>query len=275
MRIIALVENIASRPDCEPAHGLALWVETDSRRLLLDAGPSDVLVRNALAMGVDIAQADLLAVSHGHYDHAGGVLSFAALCPNAPIYLRRTAADAFFSGSGEDGTLHYIGVDPAVRRLSQLRRVDGTLEIGEDLVLFGDVTGRKAWPESNLKLFRKDGERYVQDSFDHEQCLVIRESGLTVLLSGCAHNGIINILDRYSELWGDYPDVVISGFHMKKSLPHTPDEEETIRATARALCALPCRFYTCHCTGLPAYGLMKEIMGPRLAYLHCGDVLEL
>ena len=275
MRITALVENIASRPDCEPAHGLSLWVETGCQRLLMDAGPSDVLLRNAKALGIDVSKADMLVLSHGHYDHAGGMLPFAALAPDTPIYLRRTATEAYFSGSSEEGSLHFIGIDPAVRQLPQLYRVDGTLEIGEGLWLFGDITGRKAWPEANRKLSRKIGERYVQDSFDHEQCLVIREKGLSVLLSGCAHNGVLNILDRFFELWHVYPDVVISGFHMKKSLPHTPDEEETIRTTARALCAYPCRFYTCHCTGLPAYGLMKEIMGDQLSYLRCGDVLKL
>ena len=275
MRITALVENIASRPDCEPAHGLSLWVETGCQRLLMDAGPSDVLLRNAKALGIDVSKADMLVLSHGHYDHAGGMLPFAALAPDTPIYLRRTATEAYFSGSSEEGSLHFIGIDPAVRQLPQLYRVDGTLEIGEGLWLFGDITSRKAWPEANRKLSRKIGERYVQDSFDHEQCLVIREKGLSVLLSGCAHNGVLNILDRFFELWHVYPDVVISGFHMKKSLPHTPDEEETIRTTARALCAYPCRFYTCHCTGLPAYGLMKEIMGNQLSYLRCGDVLKL
>ena len=275
MRITALVENIAARPECESAHGLSLWVETDGRKILMDAGPSDVLLRNAKALGVDVSKADMLVLSHGHYDHAGGVLPFASFAPAAPIYLRRTATQDYFSGSNADGSLHYIGIDPAIQQLPQLCRVDGTLEIGKGLFLFGDIAGRKAWPESNRKLSRKDGEALVQDSFDHEQCLVIREEGLSVLLSGCAHNGIINILDRYFELWGAYPDVVVSGFHMKKSLPHTPDEEETIRATARALCTCPCRFYTCHCTGLPAYELMKDIMGNRLHYLHCGDVLEL
>jgi len=160
-------------------------------------------------------------------------------------------------------------------KLPQLHPVDGMLKIDEELTLFGDISGRRCWPESNLRLSRKSGDAYVQDPFDHEQCLVIHENGLSVLLSGCAHSGILNILDRYQELFGAAPDAVISGFHMKKSAPYTDAELETIRTAAHELQKWPCRFYTCHCTGLPAFEIMKAIMGEKLQYLHGGEELTL
>ncbi|MBR2611157.1 NERD domain-containing protein [Desulfovibrio sp.] len=104
---------------------------------------------------------------------------------------------------------------------------------------------------------------------------LLEVDGKSVLLSGCAHNGILNILDRYRELYGDAPDVVISGFHMKKTGEYTPEEIATIRETAQLLKQWPCLFYTCHCTGLAAYEMMKEIMGDQLQYLHCGEQIEI
>ena len=101
--------------------------------------------------------------------------------------------------------------------------------------------------------------------------MLVRENGKTVLFSGCAHNGILNILDRCVEVCGKAPDVVVSGFHMKKNSPYTAQEEATIRQTAQELLKWPCMFYTGHCTGLPAFEMMKEIMGERLQYVHCGD----
>lgn len=276
MRIIPLVENTTAVPDCQPVHGLSLWIETARHRLLMDAGPDGtILLSNARALHVDLRQADMLVLSHGHYDHADGIAAFAALNPQAPIYLRRTAGLPFFSGNAADGTLHAIGVRPEILALPQLRFQDGTAEIGEGLSLFGDITGREYWPQSNLRLSRKDGDGYHQDTFDHEQCLVIRENGKTVLLSGCAHNGILNILSRFRELYGGSPDAVISGFHMKKSSPYTPEEEETIRATARELVKWPCLFYTCHCTGETAFAMMKDIMGDQLRYAACGTIIDL
>jgi len=94
-----------------------------------------------------------------------------------------------------------------------------------------------------------------------------------VLFSGCAHNGILNVLDRCMEVCGKEPDAVFSGFHMKKNAPYTPEEEDTIRQTAQELLTRRCMFYTGHCTGLPAFAMMKEIMGERLQYVHCGDAV--
>ena len=275
MQITCLVENTSCRPECEPAHGLRLWIKTGNQHVLMDAGPSDLLCRNAQVLGIDFAQASMLVLSHGHYDHADGIPAFASVNPSAPVYLRRTAVRPYHSSVQEDGTRRYIGMDPAVSALPQLKLTDGETEIGEGLRLFGDITGRRMWPESNLRLFAEKDGSFVQDSFDHEQCLTITENGRTVLFSGCAHNGILNILDRYRELYGGAPYAVVSGFHMKKSGGYTAGEEETIRATARELHKQPTLFYTCHCTGLPAFDMMKEIMGNQLHYLACGQTIHL
>ncbi len=273
MRIVSLVENTPGREGCIPAHGLSLYVETGTRRLLLDTGPSALLLENARVLGVDLARVDAVILSHGHYDHAGGIPAFGELNREAPVYMRRGADGDFWSESGESP--HPIGMDPAAAVLPQLVRQDRDAWIAPDLFLFGGVTGRKYWPEGNRKLFRKIGGQYVQDDFSHEQCLLIRENGKSVLLSGCAHSGILNILERCLTVCGAAPDAVISGFHMmKKNGEYSPEELEVIRGTARALLSWPSVFYTCHCTGLPAYSVMKEIMGDRLRYFACGDELE-
>ena len=274
MRIVNLVENTPGREGCVPAHGLCLYVETADRRLLIDTGPSALLVDNARALSVDLRQVEAVILSHGHYDHTGGVLAFTAMNPAARIYLRRGAEGDFWSGSGDSPRA--IGMDPAIAALPQCIWQDQDAWIGPDLFLFGGITGRKLWPPGNRKLFRKTGGQLVQDDFSHEQCLLIREQGKSVLLSGCAHSGILNILERCLIVYGAAPDAVISGFHMmKKEGAHSPEEIDVIRATARELLSWPCAFYTCHCTGLPAYALMKEIMGDRLQYFACGETLAI
>ena len=111
----------------------------------------------------------------------------------------------------------------------------------------------------------------MQDSFDHEQYLVVKAEGKTVLISGCAHNGILNILDRFRELYGCDPDMVISGFHMMKKTGYEADEAELIRDAAKELRGMDTRFYTGHCTGIPAFEMMREIMGEQVRYMHSGD----
>ena len=275
MRVVNLVENCAGRPGCTPAHGLSFYIETPRHRLLMDAGPGEMLVDNARALGVDLARVDAVVLSHGHYDHGDGLAAFSRVNPSAPVYLRRTATRRYFGDDG-GGALRYIGVDPAALRRDNLVCVDGTLAIDDELTLFGDVAGRRLWPQANLRLRREAGAGVVQDDFDHEQSLLVSADGVRALFSGCAHNGILNILDRCRELFGGWPDAVVSGFHMmKKSGDYTPDEARTIRDTAEALKRLPCRFYTGHCTGLPAYALMKDVLGDRLRYVRCGEAFVL
>lgn len=273
MRIVNLVENTPGAAGCVPAHGLSFYIETPAHHLLMDVGPAGLLTGNAAALGVDLSKVDTVILSHGHYDHADGMLAFAALNPDARVYLRRGADGDFHSVAS--GEMKYIGMAPGIAALPQIIWVDGELRIDDELSLFGNIAGRRAWPEGNRKLLRRTGETCAQDDFRHEQCLVIEAEGRRILLSGCAHNGILNILDRFAELYGGAPDIVISGFHLKKNSEYTRGEWDTIEATARELLKWPTVFYTCHCTSLPAYERMRDIMGDRLRYVHCGDEIRL
>lgn len=270
MRVLNLVEDLAGRDGCASAHGLSYYIETPRHRLLMDAGPGEVLLDNARTLGVDLARVDAAVLSHGHYDHGDGLVAFGRVNQTAKVYLRRTATRRCFGDDG-GGALRYIGLDPAALRRDGLVFVDGTLRIDEELTLFGDIAGRRAWPQANLRLRREAEGGVAQDEFDHEQCLVVSADGLRVLFSGCAHSGILNILDRFHALFGGWPDAVVSGFHMMKRAPYAPDEERTILETAEALRALPCRYFTGHCTGVPAYALMRGVLGDRLRYVRCGE----
>ena len=98
---------------------------------------------------------------------------------------------------------------------------------------------------------------------------------LMVLLSGCAHHGILNIMDRYCELFGEEPDYVISGFHMMKKHNYSDGDINMIIDTALALRQYKTVFYTGHCTGQEQYKLLKSIMGDRVRSIASGDVIIL
>ena len=269
MRLVTLVENTCGREGCTAEHGLCIYAETPRHRLLLDAGQTDALIHNAEVLGVDLSAVDTLVLSHGHYDHAGGILPFAKVNSRARIYMRAGASEPHYNGE------KYIGIDPEINSLPGLVLTEGSLRIDEELFLFGDISGRRCFPPGNRRLTKLSGGEKVPDNFTHEQCLVITEGTKRVLLSGCAHNGILNILDRFREIFGTPPEFCVTGFHlMKRDVEHTEAERELIRETARELSKLPTVFYSGHCTGLPAYELMKEIMGGQLLALHTGCVID-
>jgi len=277
MKIINLMENLKGEKNCVVEHGLSFYVETDNHKILVDTGASDAFLTNAKELGVDLTQVDIVILSHGHYDHSGGIIPFTKINNHAKIYMQKTAIKEYYHIYPDDTC--YIGIDPRIKQLNQLILVDGNLTIDDELSLFSNIKGRKYWPEGNLHLKRKEetanSVEYLQDEFDHEQCLVIKEGNDIVLMSGCAHNGILNIMDEYYRLYQSYPTAAISGFHMMKKTPHTEEEVEVIKKTAEELLKCGTNFYTGHCTGQPALDIMKEIMKDKLCQVYCGDEVRL
>lgn len=268
MKIVNLMEDTEGTQGCIYEHGLSFYIETKKHKLLLDTGASAATLANAEKLGIDLTQVDTVILSHGHYDHSGGIMAFAKINPTAKIYLQQSAGYDYYNL--KDNKEKYIGIDKAILELPQVQILDGNLRIDEELFLFTNVTGRKYWAKSNLLLKRKVDGEFVQDMFDHEQCLVITEDNQHVLLSGCAHNGILNILEAYAGYFDKEPSMVISGFHLMKKGTYDEEEVQTIQETAKELQKMHTVFYTGHCTGLEAFAIMKEMMQEQLIFVHSG-----
>lgn len=267
MKIVILMEDTCGNPSCVYEHGLSVYVETNKHRLLIDTGATDAFMQNAKELGIDLTAVDTVIVSHGHYDHAGGIMAFHAYNPGAKIYMQRTACGDYYHKE------RYIGIDQNIARLNCVQTLDGDKRIDEELFLFGNITGRKYFAKSNLELSKRVDGKNIQDQFEHEQCLVITQGEEHTLISGCAHNGILNILSSYQKYFQKPPKMVISGFHMMKKGAYEPQEQQIICETAKQLCTPQLAdtvFYTGHCTGSQAFALMKPYLGERLIQIHSG-----
>ncbi len=272
MKIMNLIENTEGSNGCLFEHGLSFYVETKNHKLLVDTGATNAFMVNAEKLGVDLKQVDTVILSHGHYDHAGGVLGFVEQNSTAKIWMQRLACEEYYRKS--EDVEKYIGINKKIMELSQVEYVDGDKRIDEELFLFSGIRGRKLWPSGNLALKLKRGDTFYQDEFLHEQCLVIEEDNRKVLLSGCAHNGILNILEKYREIYGSYPDVVISGFHMEQKSGYAEEDLEVVRKIALELKKTDTKFYTGHCTGAVPYQILKECLAEQLEYVHSGDKID-
>ena len=91
MKFKFLVENKTDNPGVKAEHGLSVYIEADDKKILFDAGATELITDNARAMGVDLAAVDLAVVSHGHYDHTGGFPAFCKVNSSAPIYIHKNA----------------------------------------------------------------------------------------------------------------------------------------------------------------------------------------
>ena len=277
MRIINLIENTEGASGCGVEHGLCFYIETEKHKLLMDTGQTGLLLENAEKLGIDLTKVDTVVLSHGHYDHGGGILPFAKINPTAKIYVPEAAFGEYYS-MNKDGEPHYIGLAKEIQELPQVVMVSAEEEIfriDDELFLFSGIGSEHAIPSTNQRLKKKTEDGFVQDDFAHEQCLVISEGVKKVLLSGCAHHGILNIMDRYCELFGEEPDFVISGFHMMKKHNYSDEDINMIIDTALALRQYKTVFYTGHCTGVEPYNAMKKLMGNQLHYVHSGDEIRI
>ena len=115
MRITALIENTSAADGITAEHGLSLCLEIGARRVLFDAGQMGAFADNAARLGIELAAVDTAILSHGHYDHGGGLARFLALNDHAPIHLTHGAFGAHYNGAEK-----YIGLDPALRESGRL-----------------------------------------------------------------------------------------------------------------------------------------------------------
>ncbi len=260
MKITVLTENTTRKKNLVAEHGLSLYIETEKYKILFDMGQTDAFALNAEKLGVDLEAVDFAVLSHGHYDHGGGIEKFLEINPKAKIYLNENAFGNHFNGIGK-----YIGLDKKLQGCERLVFISDEFEIEEGINLFSCNKLAKKHPINPYGLGIDRGNGVEPDDFLHEQYLLINEGGRKFLFSGCSHKGVLNIAQWFS------PDFFIGGFHLSK-LDTQTDERETLDEIAHILMESDAEYYTAHCTGTEQFAYLESIMGGRLNYLSTGLV---
>lgn len=258
MKITALTENISLDENIAAEHGLSLYIETDNHKILFDMGQTSLFAENAVKLGIDLRKVDLAVLSHGHYDHGGGLETFLSINKTAKVYL-----NSFAFGEHYNGTEKYIGLDKSLRESDRLVFVGDELQLGGGLSLYSCNRNEKKHDLGSFGLNMKIDGRFLPDDFRHEQYLLIEENGGRVLISGCSHKGVMDIVSWFE------PDVLVGGFHFSKLAL-----DEKLEEYSKILSAHKTSYYTCHCTGAEQFDFMKKII-PQLSYLHCGECIIL
>lgn len=274
MIIRTLAENTSMDSSLGCQHGLSLYVETDAHRILFDMGADGLFAENAAKMGVDLPSVDIAFVSHGHSDHGGGLSTFLKVNEKAKVYANSRAFEPHFARRS-GGVKASIGLDANLLDGCRIVTVHGSLRIDDQLEIMAESDGSSFRPSGNSDLLMELGGQIAEDDFGHEQNLIIREGGRSVLLAGCAHNGIVNIMEKFNRTYGHFPDFVIGGFHMYNKSAGTSEDPGFVKGVASYLLETKSAFFTCHCTGLEAYDLLKGLMGYRIGYLATGSTLTI
>ncbi len=261
MKWTILSDNRTNNDLLKTEHGLSILLETEKYRILLDTGASDVFIRNAEKMGIDLSTVDYVFISHGHSDHAGGLRHFININDKAKVIVSPDAVSSkFFS---KRRLFHSITTEWPEGYEDRFLMVDKTCEVADGLHIIARIPQTHPIPQGNQHLFvEKDEVNYVNDDFRHE--LALYTNGL--LFTGCAHSGLENILAACP-----YPvKTVVGGFHL---LDDHESEAELTQLAKRLTDAYPdTQFYTSHCTGDKVFATLKTIMENQLQTFRCGTI---
>lgn len=266
MRIVSLVDNVPG--SCPGEHGLSLYIELSSGyKVLFDTGQGSLFRENADRLDIDLSDVDAVVISHGHYDHGGGLGCFFERNSKARAYLQHSAFETHYSL--KEYGLKDIGLDDTLlSQFSDRITLCGPHEvISSEIELFASSFTGFPVPEGNMSLMGPDG--VSKDDFSHEQSLLVRDSGRIIVFGGCAHCGAANILVSAKALAGADVDFFVSGMHLMRG-----SSAEYVRSLASDLLVLSsCQYVTMHCTGGDNYQLLRNIMGDRISYLACGGLM--
>ncbi|WP_347488814.1 MBL fold metallo-hydrolase [Desulfoscipio sp. XC116] len=280
VRLTTLCENTVAGLGCIGEWGLSILVEAGDKTVLLDTGLSDSMLRNAMALNVDLSKVNKILISHGHADHTGGLrFLLQRLRRRVEIYAHPEIWDKKYTclplpGSGEKMYRH-IGMPYCREELEGLGAVfmesSEPVWLNEYMVATGEVPLVTSFEKVDDNMFIRAEEGFVPDTLPDDQALVVKtDRGLVVVL-GCAHRGMVNTLMHAQKITGiEKIYAVVGGTHLFRA------QREQLDRSMAALRKLGVeRIGVSHCTGLAPAAVLAREFGDKFFFNNAGTVVEL
>lgn len=287
MKITVLTENTISKNaeisklPLQEEHGLSLFIQTQNKNILFDMGQTNLFAKNASLLGINLQTVNFAILSHGHYDHGGlssplpatlkneyfGIEAFAHINQKAPIFINSNAFSQNYNANKK-----YIGLNQELLQSKIAERfvfVQDEKEITQNIKLFSCNSYKKSVATNAFGLMQLQNGTFVPDNFNHEHYLLIQENDKKILISGCSHKGILNIVEWFK------PDFLIGGFHFKSLDVENPCQKLELESYAKKLASYNTKYFTCHCTGTQQFEILKSIMKEKVEYISTGDVINI
>lgn len=275
IRITALSENTGCMGDFLAEWGLSVLVQTDDCNVLLDTGTSISAVHNADTLGIDFASIDKLVLSHGHYDHTGGLREILRRAKKElEIVAHPDVWQAKYSKrKSEEGK--YIGIPFMLSELESLgaRFVYSRqpYKISENILTTGEIPMKTEYETIDQSLMVKENDLLKPDALMDDRALIMKTAQGLVIILGCAHRGMINTIYHAQEITG-VKDIyaVLGGSHLIGA------SEERLWQTIAAIKELNIqKLGLCHCTDLPVISVLAQEFGEKFLFVKSGTVIEL
>lgn len=263
VQVTILVDNQAGE-GLVSEHGLSMWIETEDKRILFDTGQGTALEHNVRVLGIDLGTADFLVLSHGHYDHTGGIPRVLQQARNSSVYCHPGVVQARYSI--RDGMPMPVHMPHAsVAALSgfpsgQIHWLQQPHMLSERIGITGPIPRETSFEDTGGP-FYLDREGKLADPIEDDLALWIRTDDGLIVCVGCSHAGVVNTVHHIRRLsQGVRVRAIIGGFHLVNA--STERLEQTI-ASLRLLD--PDIVVPGHCTGEPAVTELRNGLGERVS----------
>ncbi len=262
IQLTSLIENRVYRPQLRAEHGLSFWIEYGGKHILFDTGQSDLVLYNARLLGIDLSAADAIVLSHGHYDHTGGLGEILDIAPESRLYFHPAALEAKYSI--KNGRSRQTGISESLKnrllREEEAGRVcytEKAQEVGAGIMVTGEIP-RKCSFEASGGRFYLDSQGEEPDRLVDDQALFLETGAGVVVVFGCAHAGAVNTLYYVKELSKGRIHAVLGGMHLVNA------GDERIARTIEVMERIDIKkIGAAHCTGLKASRMIWDTFGGR------------
>lgn len=277
MKLTVLVDNYVNSQKLKAEHGLSILIEEGGRKILFDCGESDLVLANLKVLGIDLNSIDSIVLSHGHYDHTGGLLPVLKhMDKRVDIYAHPAVFGAKYSRYGNFNSANdkrYIGI-PEKKEVYEKKGAKFILnkdlsKIGGNIYFSGQIP-RESKIENPEGFLIKEYNNFVVDTLDDDISIFADLDKTLLIITGCAHSGILNILNKCKKLKPDANNVaIIGGLHLNgKDCPYIDYiSGELKKNNVRMIIPM-------HCTGPDAFARLKKNFGNDCIMGSVGKVVE-
>lgn len=276
IKIITLIENNTDNNGILfSEHGLSFYIKIDEVKILFDTGKSGDFIKNAGLLKIDLSKLDYVMISHGHYDHSGG---FKKLVNNVENTFKIIIGEGFFNKKYkllEENTYKYLGnsfdeeyVNEKNIPIKYIK--EDTFYITENIMIFSNFERSNDFEMLNKKFHLKQDENYIIDDFSDEIVLGIKtQKGLVVVL-GCSHVGVVNILETIIKRTGMSIYGIVGGTHLIEA------DEQRLKNTIKFFKEKDIQVLgLSHCTGEYALEEIKREFKNKFLYNNTGNIIKI
>ncbi len=278
MKISCVVENTAKfSSEFYAEHGLSILIEYKSNKVLFDTGKTPEVLKKNLTLLNGLKGLKSVVLSHGHYDHTGG-LSYILNNSSADIFMHERAILPKYVLRNDE--MEFIGTDEVIKTKrtqvleedlknkseAKIELISKTVEIAPNIFIFSEISLDNDFEEIDPSFYIKDHGKFFKDNFEDEVVLVIKTDKGLLILSGCAHRGIVNTVSSVVNFFNnDNVYAVIGGTHLVSA------SEDIINKTIKELKKYDPKYLLLgHCNGLDAICVFKNAFDNKFEVLESG-----